>query len=164
MKKNNQKGFMLVEAFITSTIVLGVLVFMFLQLRTIVNGFDKSFSYNTIPGIYIANELGNFIKNYDYENIKADVDVEGYLIKGENSYNYLGLDEGSVWNEMLESSNIKTVIISDENVSDLKQVTDVQISDKLKSYISSIKVDNLSGIYRIIVEFKDGTFASVKIS
>lgn len=163
MKKNNQKGFMLVEAFIVSTIVLGVLVFMFVQIRTVINGFDRSFAYNTVPGIYITNELGKFVTQYDYENIKQKVYNNGYILRNKDSYKEFDVSINDTWNEMLKNSDVKNIIIAEENLRRLKDVTDGTFSPKLEDYIDTISVDNLVGQYRIIVEFNDDTYASVKL-
>lgn len=164
MKKNNQKGFMLVEAFIVSTFVIGILVFMFVQIRTITNGYNRSFSYNTIPGIYIANEIGKFVINNDYEDIKLEVDNasgDGYIIIGTDEYinPYSVLND--TWIEMVNNVNVKSVVITREDAAKLKATTDEQLSSKFKQYIKALKVDNISGLYRILVEFNDETYASI---
>ena len=158
MKKINQKGFMLVEAFIVSTIVLAVLVFMFIQIRTIVNGFNKSFSYNTIPGIYIANELGQFITTYDY---KDAVDTNGYVLHNEIFEDYD--KEYNLWNEMLNNANVKNLIVSKGNLDSLKQSTNALFSVELINYVNSLNVEEPIDDYRIIVEFNDNTYASVRL-
>jgi len=157
MKKNNQKGFMLVEAFIVSTIVLGVLVFMFVQIRTIVNGFDKSFSYNTVPGIYITNELSKFIDENGYDTTL--VGSSGYILKGYDGYTEMGSVTNDIWNEMLKNGNVKNVIISDYTMSALK--TSASIANNLKEYVSSLPVDINDQDDRIIIEFNDETYASL---
>lgn len=164
MKKNNQNGFMLVEAFIVSTIVLSVLVFMFVQLRTVVNGFDRSFSYNTVSGLYIANELGKFVVNHNYDSLKQEIDTEGYVIQNIDSYKDFDYETNILWNEMLNISNIKNVIISTEDLNMLKNSNNILDSIKLEDYIKILNVDQNMSRYRIVVEFNDDTYASVKLS
>ncbi|MBE6151801.1 MAG: hypothetical protein E7165_00590 [Firmicutes bacterium] len=154
MKKNNQKGFMLVEAFVVSTIVLGVLVFMFIQIRTIVNGFNKSFSYNTIPGIYIANELKKIIKIQDYDELKQQVELTGYVLVDEDRAD---------WNNMFGMNNIKTLIIAKDDINSLKKIKGEKISDKVVDYINTITSSDVQNAYRIIVEFNDDTYASIRL-
>ena len=181
MKKNNQKGFMLVEAFIVSAFVLGVLVFMFVQLKTVVNGFDRSFTYNTISGIYTAKELGDFITQHDYENIKLLVDQNGYANVGDKYYDNFDIDDtgvGLLWKKMLLNANVNTIIVVHENLEKFKEnymkvnlhfaesESDIIIkkpSSKLTDYINSLKIDNLVGRYRVIIEYNDETFASIKL-
>lgn len=164
MKKSNQKGFMLVEAFVVSTVVLGVLVFMFVQLRTVVNGFDRSFSYNTVPGIYIANELGDFIVSHDYDNLKQKVNINGYIVQNIDSYIDFDYATNILWNEMLKAASIKNVVISTEDAVAIKTSNNVLSSVKLEDYIKFLSVDSNSNQYRIIVEFNDDTYASVKLT
>ena len=154
MKKNNQKGFMLVEAFVVSTIVLGVLVFMFIQIRTIVNGFNKSFSYNTIPGIYIANELKKIIKIQDYDELKQQVELTGYVLVDEDRTD---------WNNLFGINNIKTLIIAKDDINSLKKIKGEKISDKVIDYINTITSSDVQNAYRIIVEFNDDTYASIRV-
>lgn len=170
MKKNNQKGFMLVEAFIISTVVLGILVFMFVQIRTITSGFNRSFSYNTVPGIYIANELGEFIKENNYDDIITFVETVGYhnlssLYVGsdekDNSYNTL---VSNIWKKMLSKANVKTVVVSKEPMVELKQNSEEWLSSDFKSYINSVAVNNYDLSYRIIVEFNDETYATLRLA
>ena len=72
MKKNNQ-GFMLVEALVMSTVIIGVLVFMFIQFRNISRGYDRSFSYDTVPNLYYTNEIKRILtdKNFSYLDLKT---------------------------------------------------------------------------------------------
>lgn len=160
MKKNDQKGFMLVEAFIVSTLVLAVLVFMFIQIRTVVNGFDKSFSYNTVPGLYIVNELGEFVKQKGYAT--ELLESEGYIIHSYDAYAKTSISENDLWNEMLKNSNVKNVVISVSDTAKLKSSLSAEISSGLKDYAGTLKVDS-STEHRILVEFNDNTYASIKI-
>lgn len=163
MKKSNQKGFMLVEAFVVSTVVLGVLIFMFVQLRTVVSGFNRSFSYNTVTGIYIANELGDFVEAHDYENLKQKVNIDGYIVQNIDSYIDFDYEINILWNEMLKVANIKNVVISIEDAAVLKASNNILNSAKLEDYIKFLNVDRDLNKYRIIVEFNDDTYASVKL-
>ncbi len=148
MKKNNQKGFVLAEAFIVSTFVLGILVFMFIQIKTIINGYDKSFTYNTIPGIYNTKELEKFIKKTDYDSLITEVDNNSYVILDSNNINY---------SDIFGLSNVKTLIISKGDLTDLKSNT--SLSPKFLNYIKTLS--NGSSNYQYIVEFNDDTFATI---
>lgn len=148
MKKNNQRGFVLAEAFIVSTFVLGVLVFMFLQIKTIINGYDKSFSYNTIPGIYNTKEIEKFIKKNNYELLINEVDEKGYIVLNSSNINY---------SDIFTVSNVKTLIISKSDLVELKKNNN--LSQKFLNYIKTLGIK--SGNYQYIVEFNDDTFVSI---
>ena len=151
---------MLVEAFIVSTIVLGVLVFMFVQIRTVVNGFDKSFSYNTVPGIYIANELSKFIEQNGYDSTLLE--SNGYIMNGYDAYKNEDVSTNEIWNEILTHGNVKNVIVTDYSMSKLKSSD--ALSTGLEDYIYSLQVDTKYKDNRIIVEFNDKTYASLKLN
>lgn len=148
MKKNYQRGFVLAEAFIVSTFVLGVLVFMFLQIKTIINGYDKSFTYNTITGIYQAREVKKFIEDNDYVT----------LIEQINEHDFIVLDNtNTTYTNIFNIANIKTVVISKGDLSSLKMES--SLSPKFKNYIKTLANTDY---YKLIFEFNDDTFATIK--
>lgn len=148
MKKKYQKGFVLAEAFIVSTFVLGVLVFMFLQIKTIINGYDKSFSYNTISGIYHAMEVKKYLQNSDYENLVDQVEESDFVVLNKSDILY---------SEIFKAANINVLIISNGDLKMLKENN--VLSFKLKDYIKTL---TNSTDYKLIFEFNDNTFATIK--
>lgn len=150
MKKNHQSGFMLAEAFIVATVVLGVMVFMFLQIKTIINGYDRSFRYNTIPGIYHTKEIVNFIKNNtdDYNLLQLQVNKDGYVVIDSTD---------STFSEIFKDANVKTFIMSTGDMSSLKNSE--TILPKFQKYIKTLTT---SINYKFIIEFNDDTYASIE--
>ena len=157
MKKNNQ-GFMLIEALVMSTLIIGVLVYMFIQFQNISRSYDKSFSYNTVTGLYITNE----IKNYLSSNNKIN-DLMNNVKAAEKKYIEIKDLDDATWNELLEKGNIKTVLFTDESLSKLKGQYNSSFSEKLNDYINYVKVGEQVDKYRVIIEFNDDTFASLRI-
>ena len=157
MKKNNQ-GFMLIEALIMSTLIIGVLVYMFIQFQNISRSYDKSFSYNTVTGLYITNE----IKNYLSSNNKINDLMNNVKAAEKKCIEIKDLDDAT-WNELLEKGNIKTVLFTDESLSKLKGQYNSSFSEKLNDYINYVKVGEQVDKYRVIIEFNDDTFASLRI-
>lgn len=148
MKKNNQRGFVLAEAFIVSTFVLAILVFMFLQIKTIINGYDKSFSYNTIPGIYNSREVKKFIEKNNYNELLELVNESGYVI----------LDsEDDTYSKIFKDSNIKTVIITKGDLENIKQNT--KLSQKLQNYIKTLVSSDEN---QLVFEYNNDTFVTIK--
>ena len=139
MKKINQKGFVLAEAFIVSTFVLGILVFMFLQIKTIINGYDKSFTYNTIPGIYNSREIKKFIQKNDYGVILEEINNNDYIILDSSNKSY---------NDIFEISNVKTLVISKGDLTGLRN--NKLLSPKFQNYIKTLASSNG---YQFIIEF-----------
>ena len=71
--KKKQKGFVLVETLVVSLLVLTVLIFLFLQLNTINLNYQKSFRYNTVEGLYSANNMKVYILKNGYENLVKEM-------------------------------------------------------------------------------------------
>ena len=139
MKKNN-KGFMLAEVFIVSSFVLGVLVYMFIQTNSIMRNFNRSFSYNTVSGLYITNEVAKYIKKNDTNDYCTGVNIINY--------------SDDTLNNLKKSSNINTVIIG--NLNDIKaNVTSTNgISPKAQDFIKFLEEKDKCVI---IIEFDDKT-------
>lgn len=156
MKKNKCNGFLLAEAFIVSTFVLGVLIFMYIQTRNIINNYNKSFSYNTISDIYVTKEIDKYFKSKilvtrdDIDQLNSD----GYL--DITTYN-------DMMSSIIESAKIKKIIVS---LSSMDWDTNIlNVDTKFKDYISWVKKNNSDTNYDyiIITEFKDDTYASLKM-
>ncbi len=72
--KKRQKGFMLVETLVVSTLVSTVLIALYLQFNNIVKNFDRDFHYNSVDNLYAAQNIKNFILQDNngtfYKNLK----------------------------------------------------------------------------------------------
>lgn len=159
MKKNNA-GFMLVEALVMSMVILGVLIFMFIQFENISRGYDRSFHYNTIQNLYMTNEIKQYlIKSSDWDNLKEEVKIdEKKYVKITNRY-----DEDGTFVQLKQETNAKTIVLADEPLSLLKGYKIEELSEKMHDFINYVKVDNVEFEYRLLVEFDDGTFASLRM-
>ena len=155
MKKNNQ-GFMLVEALVMSTVIIGVIVYMFIQFQTLNKNYDKSFNYNTVSGLYIANEVKNYLFNQN--------EING-LISNLESAVYVDVDypDNDTWTTFKAQAGINKIIFTEEALSELKGKKIEGITPKFRDYINYLKVYNNPGIYRILIEFTDETYASLRI-
>lgn len=138
MKKNN-KGFMLAEVFIVSSFVLGVLVYMFIQTNSIMRNFNRSFSYNTVSGLYITNEVAKYIKKNDTNNYCTGVNIIDYK-------------DNNTWNNLKKSSNINTVIIGNLNDIKANATSNTEISPKAQDFIKFLEEKDKCVI---IIEFNN---------
>jgi len=66
MIKNN-KGFAITEVLILSTVIIGVLIFMYSQFKNINRSYQISFKYDTVEGMYLANNIINYISDDNYD-------------------------------------------------------------------------------------------------
>jgi len=67
------------------------------------------------------------------------------------------------WNNMFGMNNIKTLIIAKDDINSLKKIKGEKISDKVVDYINTITSSDVQNAYRIIVEFNDDTYASIRL-
>lgn len=163
MKKNSNRGFMLIETLLVSTFVLGVLTFLFMQFSALKRSYDDSFKYDTVPALYGMRNVHQYIvKNGGYNSIKSLVDsTSGYAtVSCSNLSNpntclslFNDLDVAVVYlvNDLAFKGNvnINTHILKEDN--------------ELYHFVKKIKYSTNSGDYHLIVKFSDNTFATMAI-
>lgn len=161
MKKNN-KGFTLIETLIVSTFVIGTLTYLFIQIDNTITNYDITFRYDNINSIYKANQIADFIQRTDFSNLISEVNSNGYA-DITSSAKILGNSE--YYNYLLTETNVKTIIFTKENLETAKNsIKNSSYSEELKRYITKHDSNTSSkSKYLIIVEFKDNTFASIKV-
>lgn len=158
MKKNN-KGFMLVEALVMSMVVIGTLTFMYIQFQNISRSYEKSFNYNTITDLYITNE----VKNYLINNNLLDT-YKGKVTASSTKYTIIDDITDSSFEMLKFKGQVKTILLTDESLSELKGKKTSTLSEKFNDFINYLKVDKEEGKYRLLIEFNDDTFASLKLN
>jgi len=176
MKKKFNAGFLLVETLVVSVFIVGVLLFMFVQFQKIRANYDASFKYNTVNSLYAANNIRNFILNDGFNNLIADLNSNNSYIDittcpsayfTETGYCNNLFSSLNIYNPQ-GTNNINKVIFTSEDLRGLKTYlnnTPVNgFSEGMKAFIKGIKTSNDSNKYRLIVEFNDNTYATLKIS
>ena len=167
---------MLVETLIVCVFVGVTLVFLFVQLRNISNSYDRSFTYNTTNALYSAGKIKEYLEKMDWETLKQDIEEkeEGYIdiTSCNKSYYTPIIGEEDSFKEyctlLYQKLNIKKILISKEDLTSIKyKIAENRekdtISQKMLDFIDYVPYDKEDDTYRILVEYKDGTFASVKI-
>lgn len=150
MKKNN-KGFMLAEVFIVSSFVLGILVYIFVQTNSIMRNYNRSFSYDTVQGLYITNEVKKFIGYSGYDKNELANACDTYQFFDVSDYYY---------QRIKRAANIKTVILGNLNYMKENVANDSNISAKEKDYINYL---SNRGKCVLLLEFNDDTYASLNM-
>ena len=159
MKKNNKKGFILAETIAVSVIIMTSLVIVYTQFATLNNSYKTSFQYNNVNNLYLVNNLRNFIKDDGLDRLIQLLDNNEYVdITSCPSYLF---DEYLYCRLLVDSSNMKTVLFTKEDISKLKNSIDnTNYSQTMKNYIK--KINNSTGnSQRLIVEFEDETYATL---
>lgn len=176
MNKNN-KGFMLLETLIVSTIILSTLVFLFVQFTNIKTSYEISFRYNTVPGIYMAKEISDFLIE---NNIDADLSNEldnntnGFIDIKSKINSYTSADTGIIelYYKMITDMDIKQIIYTSNDLTNLKSYLNSEsvdktiFTEKFKEFIFSLK-DTGGSNNRLFIMFgkntDNNTFTSIII-
>lgn len=162
MIKNN-KGFALTEILILSAVVIGALTFMYIQFKNINRSYQYSFKYDTVEGMFLANNIVNYINNDNYDILveKLNTNQEGYL---DITSCDLELFQTPLFCEQLiQKSEIKQIIFTNENTSKLKANMQ-KLDNDFQEYIKKIKTINTENDYRIIIKYNDGTFTTMRFN
>ena len=156
MKKN--AGFMLFETLIVSTLVLGTLVFLYVQLTNIRKSYYISFKYNTIEGLYHANNIAKHLEKTGYQAIKDNLADNNYLDITNCVYST------SLCNIIVENENIKQVLFVNKDISSLKNDLDnINLDKNFKKFIKKTPALKKNCDYRLLVAFNNDTYATVGV-
>ncbi len=162
MRKNN-KGFVITEVLILSTVIVGLLVFMYIQFKNINRSYQYSFTYDTVEGMYLANNIINYINEKEYDTLVEKLNQSGK--------NYLDITKcdvdifstSSYCQKLFDASKVEQVIFTEENLSKLK--TNMNgINEDMKKYINQIQTINSKTDHRIIIKYKNQTFTTMRFN
>lgn len=153
MKKN---GFMLAEVLIVSTLLIGVMAFIYIQLRTLTVNYNKSFKYNTVDGLYGSRVIKDFLLNEnEYSSFNTTSFVYDNKINRKDLFNAL-INELGIY-KIVISNNVNDVynylINNYDNASSYDGNTEYY-----ESFISFSTTLKDSGNH-IIIAYNDGTFS-----
>lgn len=162
MKKNSKKGFILAETIAVSTVVVTSLVIIYTQFISISDNYNHSFQYNNVNNLYLLDNVRSFISNDNSLNsLISALENNTYLdITGcSNEY----FTEFAYCETLLYYANIKTILFTNEDITNLKNIIDTtNYSETMKTFIKRIN-NSTEKNYRLIVEFNDNTYATLKI-
>lgn len=162
MIKNN-KGFVVTEVLILSTVIIGVLVFMYIQFKNINREYQYSFKYDTVTGMYLANNIINYINNDNYDVLVETIENNNTPYLDITSCNDQLFTSNYYCEDLFEKSNIEQILFTEENLAKLKlKINDLDLD--MQKYINQIQTLNSEGDYRIIIKYKDNTFASLRFN
>lgn len=167
MKKNNNKGFMLLETMVVSAFIITTLTFLYVQFSNLKKNYDESFKYDTIPELFKTKEIDKFINNnYGYADIINDVkeSEDKYIELYNNSCNMTYFSKyNSYCNRLMNDMNVKTILLVSTDLSKLinKLKTNNKYSNSLYLYIKKINQSTNNNSYSLIVEFNDKKYTNL---
>lgn len=166
MKKNQNKGFMLIETLLVSTFVLGVLTYLFVQFSALKRSYSDDFKYDTVPGLYAVKNINQYImKQNGYNALKTELGQPGYELGYlEFSCAYIS---GTTCSDLLMNVAAEKVYFVRDNV--FKNNIDVNVpifasDDELYRFCKRINFGENDNSYHLIVKYTDNTYATMAIT
>ena len=159
MKKSNKKGFVLAETIAVSVVVMTSLVLIYTQFMYLSKSYARTFTYNSVNNLYLANNIKKYINSDGLSNLINGLENSNYIDITSCSTDYF--TEYIYCETLIDSLDVKQVIFTKSNLDDLKTNMD-GLSEKMKQFINYINYKNTNN-YRIIVEFNDESYATLTI-
>ena len=114
MKKDSNKGFVLVETLIVTTFVAGVLIYLFIQFSNLSQNYEDSYKYNTVENLYSLRNIRDFILKDKIGFINNLEQVTSYgIVDITDCKNFT---ETEYCLKLLELENIKQIFITNNNL------------------------------------------------
>jgi len=158
MKQNN-KGFMLVEVIITSTVVITAMIGLYSSFNKLYNNYQTKNNYYNIDGVYATKIVINELLNNDfntYLNENNSNSSYSYLIKKDNNRIACG-DKCSDIRDLYKVENMILVEYSSEALNNLKNIVSNQTFKEYINYtINYYNFNDENYNYIILTEIKDG--------
>ena len=159
MKKNN-KGFLLAEVITVSVVTIVALVIIYAQFVTVDNSYYKSFKYNNVDKLFLANQLKQFINGDNASELYSDIENISYAdITNCDAY----FIERTYCRNLINTIDAKQVLVTKLDTSSIldKLKENKIVSSDMYTFISNNK--SLENGYRLIIEFNDNTYATLKL-
>ncbi len=159
MKKNN-KGFLLAEVITVSVVTIVALVIIYVQFVAVDNSYYKSFKYNNVDKLYLANQLKQFINGDNANELYSDIENISYAdITNCDAY----FIERTYCRNLINTIDAKQVLVTKLDTSSIldKLKENKIVSSDMYTFISNNK--SLENGYRLIIEFNDNTYATLKL-
>ncbi len=188
--KKREKGFMLVETLVISTLVSTVLVMFYVQFNNIVKNFSNDFKYNNVNDMYAVQNVKEIIMNDDngnfYANLKKILDeninntsggssnfLEIFTNCTNNSGNSYKITSCEKLSALTNFYGIERIIFTKEFVdltdNDYEIINDANFEKFIRSIKSEYTAEEFENSkiiynYRLIVKFSNNEFATLKMS
>lgn len=162
MKKSLKRGFVMAEMIVVSIVVLTALIVIYLQFITVNNGYYRSFNYNSVDDLYALNNVKEFILEDNFENITNALYGKSYIDLTSCSTDYF--IEYNYCKTLLDTLNITSLIMAYEDVNNLKNDLKEEntLTEGMYTFVKTI-ASNKNNKYRLIAEFDDGRYATLKL-
>lgn len=157
--KNSKAGFLLIESLIVSTFISVTLIYVYTQFKVVYDSYTSSFYYNSVSNLYKMSNIKKFFGTSLDSSIFPVIDASKVVELTECPYEYTPNQD--YCNSLFYNMDIAHIYIVNEDISAFKALAETSDSydQDIINFLAYIKHGTIG--YRIIVEFNDGTFASV---
>lgn len=163
--KNNIKGFILIETLIVSVFILTTLVFLFVQFQKIDTNYNRTFKYNTTDNLYAIYNIKQYLVENGLNTLSTALIVNNYKYIDITNCPSAYLTNTNYCLSLYATLKIKTIIFTKQDITTL--IADLDnisaITEDTKDFVRYIQFNNETAKYRLIVEFTDGTFGTLKV-
>ncbi len=158
--KLNKKGFMLVETLLVAVFLVATLIFLYVQFNRVRTSYNISFTYNTSSNIYSTNTFLDYLKENGltvmHDELKYNKEQYYDISSCEHPY----MTNVQLCKSIVENLEIEKIYLTSSDLIWFKQNIPASASNEMSRFISTLKDKDGEG-NRLIIEFKDGTFASI---
>ncbi len=161
--KKNSKGFTLIETLLVSTFVIGTLVYLYVQFSNIKKTYDISFTRDTIPSLYYVQNIVSYLENTDISDITKALTTKEYV---EIESCVFTTSASDYCKRLMWLADVKKAVVVKDDLSKLKEQLQTKssnlFSETMDQYILSLSTSRFAK-NRLVVEFNDGTVASLQM-
>lgn len=158
MIKLNNKGFMLTEVLIVSTLIITVLLIMYTQFKNIKLNFDKGFKYNTVNDLYNLYNVKKYIEDENFIAMTGRLNINDY-VRIDNC-NPIYYENSTYCKRLYDTINLEELYLVKSNITKLKENKD--LNRKTMDFIKTIENSNGDG-YRLIGKFEKDRYAVLEV-
>ena len=159
MNKNN-KGFMLVEVIVTSTVIATAMISLYSTFNKLYTSYNQKISYHNIDGIYANKTTINYLLDNDFNAFINSTFVNyQYKILIDDTTCFSNTD---VCNAIKSTYKVNKMVIAEYNRSIIETLKNTSINQTFKEYIDYVigyyGIEQSSNRYNYIIltEIKDG--------
>jgi len=165
MQRLNKSGFILTETLVVSVVLLISFIFVFTQFLNIFAQYQTFELYNNVDSLYVAKNIDSFLKEDNYNNVINALNSAGRPYYDFTNCSTLIFSFTDLCTALIQRADVSRALFTNYNITNLKDFHTYtnDFSHELKSYITYLVGKGFSeqpGIYRVILEMKDGTFAT----
>lgn len=155
MKKN---GFILIETLIATTLIASVFTILFIEFNNIKENYKYTFENNTVEKMYATSNIKNYILSNGYENI---IPLTNF-IDITSCQNFT--NNKSQCENLMNVLEVKQALLLPDDMNSMKGnlLNSNLLSSNLKRFVKLFN-DTSSNGYRLIVEYKDGRCATLRM-